>query len=109
MEGILTGLTDKQETLARTILLAGIAAHGASLTGIVGVHFDGHTAIQRGFVGDHGMQLGKGPLGMTGVGFALLPARFLAMLAFKATLNGSIDRKSTRLNSSHITISYAVF
>src|SRR6266699_1497515 len=84
MEGIMTGLTDKQEALARTIILAGIAAHGASLTGIVGVHFDGHTAIQRGFVGDHGMQFGKGPLAMTGVGFALLAGRFLAMLAFCA-------------------------
>src|ERR1039457_6402593 len=31
------------------------------------------------------------------------------MVAFAARLPGMIDRKSTRLNSSHLVISYAVF
>src|SRR5256885_11187021 len=39
-------------------------------------------------------------------------ARFKVFLSFRpklATLHGQRDRKSTRLNSSHLVISYAVF
>src|SRR5690606_41387238 len=32
-----------------------------------------------------------------------------AQLARRAALSGELDRKSTRLNSSHVKISYAVF
>src|SRR5437773_9039766 len=34
------------------------------------------------------------------------PSHFFVL---NALINGGVDRKSTRLNSSHITISYAVF
>src|SRR5205085_4635579 len=40
----------------------------------------------------------------------LVAAGFTPVQAIRiATLNGAIDRKSTRLNSSHSQISYAVF
>src|SRR3712207_8706237 len=39
---------------------------------------------------------------------AVLAARALAVLGPETTL-GALDRKSTRLNSSHANISYAVF
>jgi len=53
----------------------------------MGVHFDGHAALQSRFIGDHGMQLSKRPLGMTGVGFALLLGGLFAMFAFRAFPN----------------------
>src|SRR5437667_6665000 len=40
---------------------------------------------------------------------SLLTIHTLDGLPFRADANPRIDRKSTRLNSSHITISYAVF
>src|SRR5690606_41986031 len=33
----------------------------------------------------------------------------IAVRATKAAIDGNVDRKSTRLNSSHVKISYAVF
>ena len=85
----MTTLTDKEQTLARAVLWRGIAAHGARLAGIVGVHFDRHAAMQSRFVGNHGMQLGKRPFGMTGVGFALLLGGLFAMFAFRTFTNVS--------------------
>src|SRR6266571_2696061 len=81
MKGIPTTLTDEKQSLPRTIVLTRIATHGARLARIVGVHFDGHTALQGGFISDHGMQFGKRPLALSDVGLALLLSRFLAMLA----------------------------
>src|SRR5688500_19963988 len=40
---------------------------------------------------------------------ALLPRGFDQPAQFLAALGGALDRKSTRLNSSHLVISYAVF
>src|SRR6266699_3441696 len=38
-----------------------------------------------------------------------MPSRFISVACRSCTLTGSLDRKSTRLNSSHVRISYAVF
>src|SRR5205807_5839992 len=43
------------------------------------------------------------------VGAALFGGRLRFSGAFSATTGGGGDRKSTRLNSSHLVISYAVF
>src|SRR6266581_8526561 len=84
MERIMATLTDKQQSLARTILLAGVSTHGTRLRGIVSIDFDSHAVVQRGFIGDHGLQFSKRPLGMACIGFTLLFRRFLALLAFGA-------------------------
>src|SRR5437867_8041084 len=54
---------------------------------------EGHTPVILGEVGDE----------------ALLGAVTLEILGFEERLVTHLDRKSTRLNSSHRTISYAVF
>ncbi len=75
-------LTEKQQTLTRTVLLTGMSTHRASLAGVMGIHLDGHRPMQEGFVGDHGLQLSKRPLGVASVRFALRACSFLALLAF---------------------------
>src|SRR6266571_9089278 len=82
MEGILTVLTDKQQAVMRSIPFVGVPTDGAGLTRIVGIHFDRHTLLQEGFISDHALQLGKGPLRMNGIGLSLLLARLLATTAF---------------------------
>src|SRR5690348_4297065 len=72
MEDIVTVLAHKQQPLFRSVLRAGVPTPGARLRGVVGVHFDRHALVQQGFVGNHGMQFGKGPLGVHGIGFACL-------------------------------------
>src|SRR5690554_7017506 len=39
----------------------------------------------------------------------VLPNQTVARIASPISIGGSLDRKSTRLNSSHVRISYAVF
>ena len=78
----MTGLTEKHKTLARAIVLAGIPTHGTRLRGIVSVHFDRHTLLQRGFVGDHPLQFSKGPLRVSSVGLTLFLVAFLPFLRF---------------------------
>ena len=80
-------LTDKEQSLPRTVVLARVSAHGASLTRRVGIDFDRHRVSTRGFVGDHDMQFSKGPLALTGVCLTLFPGRFLAMLADASLAN----------------------
>ena len=80
----MTLLTDKEQATVRTVLPAGMSAHGTGLAGEVRVHLDGHTAMAQGFVGNHGMQIGKGPFGVSSIRFPLLLARFLTMLALRA-------------------------
>src|SRR5260370_16060878 len=84
MERVMEILTDKEQPFTRTIILARIAAHRASWTRVVGIHFDGHAALQRRFISDHAMQLGKSPLRLTSIGLPLLLARTLSMLAPRA-------------------------
>src|SRR5699024_12214765 len=47
--------------------------------------------------------------GRVGVGFVLLDLRLRACFGAEVSDGGNQDRKSTRLNSSHVSISYAVF
>src|SRR5205823_1489523 len=78
---ILTVLTHKQESLVRAILLTGIPASGASLTGKVGIHFDRHTVVQGGFVSDIAVQFGKSPRRSMTVRPSLRAARLFAPFA----------------------------
>src|SRR5215467_4040445 len=80
MQGIATMLTHKEQALTRSILLTGMPTHGTCLRGIVGIDFDCHTLMKKGFVGNHAMQLRKGPLGVRRVGLPLLLRSFLALL-----------------------------
>ena len=77
-------LTDKKQPFVGAIGITGMPTHRAGFARIVGVHLDRHTAMAQGLVGDHGAQLGKGPLALTSVGFPLLLARLFAMLALRA-------------------------
>src|SRR2546430_5719425 len=52
------------------------------------------------------VEIVRDPAGQLADGLHLLR---LAQLVFQVTLGGHVDRKSTRLNSSHSQISYAVF
>jgi hypothetical protein len=81
MESIVTMLTDKEQSLLRAILLTNMPTHRTRLTAIVGIDFDGHTGVQRGFVGNHALQLGKAPLGVDSIRFPLLPACLFALPA----------------------------
>src|SRR5438876_8196530 len=72
--------------------LGQLMAARAFLRGVRRVCFDYHYAAQSGLVQNELEQLIERPLRL-----------------FGAAANLSLDRKSTRLNSSHPSISYAVF
>ncbi len=55
-------LTDKKQTLVRAIGGTGMPTHRTGLTGVMSIKLDGHTPLLGGFVSNHGLQLGKGPL-----------------------------------------------
>ncbi len=77
----MTVLTDEQQAFVGAVGLRGMPTHRAGLAGIVGIDVDGHASGQEGFVGNHAMQFSKGPLGVGGIGLALLPAGLFACLA----------------------------
>ena len=62
----------KQQPMIRAIRLAGVSALGAHLRGMRGIDLDRHTPMQEGFISHHALQLGKGPLRISSIGFALL-------------------------------------
>ncbi len=72
----------KQEALLGAVGLTGVAACGARLARVVGVHLDRHRVGQEGLVGQEAVQFGKRPLGGVPVGFALLLARRSAVCVF---------------------------
>ena len=80
-------LTDKQQTLVWTVLLRGIAAHRAGLTGVVGIDVDRYAARKHGFVGDVAVQFGIGPLRGMPVGSPLFRACPLALASFGSLSN----------------------
>src|SRR5437870_3867217 len=82
MEGIPTMLTDEKQPLVGPIPLAGMRTDRAGLRGIMRINLDRHTLMQEGFIGEHGVQFSKGPLGRGGIGLSLLFARFFARAAF---------------------------
>ncbi len=80
----MTVLTEKEQTLVRTVLITGVSTHRASLARVVGIHFDSHRTVQECFVGDHGLQLSKRPFGIGRIGLPLFLGRFRGLLAFRA-------------------------
>ena len=82
MERIMTVLTDKEQTFLGSVLITGMSTHGARLARVVGIYLDGHRTVQEGFVGEHGLQFSKRPLGGGRIGLPLFLGRFLALLAF---------------------------
>src|SRR2546429_4193384 len=82
MEGILTILTEKQESMIRPIGITGMPTHWASFACIVGIHLDCHRSRKTRFVGNHALQFSKRPLGVGSVCLPLLLTRLLAFLAF---------------------------
>ena len=80
----MTVLTHEDQPLVGAIARRNIPTFGARLTGMVGIDFDSHTAVQGSFVGNIAMQLGKSPLGDMTVRPSLLPGGFLAMCALRA-------------------------
>jgi hypothetical protein len=89
MKGIATLLTDKQESFVGSILFTGMSTHGTCLGGVVGIDFDCHTLMQERFVGNHAMQLSKGPLGRGSIGLTLLLRGFLALASLRSLSNVS--------------------
>ncbi len=83
MEMIVAVLTDKQEPFVGAIGITGMSKHRADEATVVGIYLDCHTLMQEGFIGDHGVQFSKGPLGIGGIGLSLLPARLLAFTPFR--------------------------
>src|SRR5437764_14493701 len=72
MKRIMAILTNKEQTLVRTIDLAGMPAQRTSLTRIMSIDFDRHTLMQEGFVGNVALQFGETPTGLSCIGFPLL-------------------------------------
>src|SRR5436309_2254965 len=84
MKGIVATLTHEQQAFVRTVHIRGIAAHGTSFAGGVGIHFHDQAACKRRLVGDVAVQFSKRPLRGMPVCPSLLLARFFAMLALSA-------------------------
>src|SRR6266702_4018748 len=82
MEGIMTVLADEQESFARPSGVTGMSTQGTRLARIVGVYLDCHRPMQESLVGDHALQLSKGPLGIGRIGTPLLRAALLAAASF---------------------------
>src|SRR6266446_6401853 len=73
MEGIMAVLTHEQQAVLGAVRFAGMPTHRAGFARRVGIDLDRHALMQEGFVGDHAVQFGKGPLGIGGIGLPLLP------------------------------------
>ena len=89
MESKMAVFTYEQQAFVRSILLARIPTTRAGLRGVVRVHFDRHALMQESFVSDHGVQLGKTPLGEDCVGFALFLASPSALASLRVLSNVS--------------------
>jgi len=70
MEGMTTALTDKQQSLAWTVIRGSMTAAWAGLTGQIGVDPDHTAVVERRLIGDEGLKFGEGPTALPGVGFA---------------------------------------
>jgi len=94
----MTLLTHKEQAFPRTIVFGRMPTHGTGLTAIVGVHFDRHTAMQEGFMGNHAVQLGKRPLAVSGVRLALLLTRLFAFFTSGTLSNvGQVLKANERM------------
>ena len=81
MEGIMAVLTHEQQAVLGTVRFGRMPTHRARLATVVGVDLDRHRRMQEGFVGNHAVQLGKGPFGVGGIGLPLLPGNGLGAAA----------------------------
>ena len=78
-------LTHEEQAVLGAVRFAGMPTHRAGFARRVGIDFDRHALVQEGFVGDHAVQFGKGPLGVGGIGLPLLLGnRFGAFAVFLA-------------------------
>ena len=68
MQLVVTIATMEQEPFVGAIVLMGVATLRASLRGVLRLHFDRQRSSQGRFIGDQGMQFGKGPLRADPVG-----------------------------------------
>src|SRR5579884_545064 len=82
MERIMATLTDEQQPLVGPVLFPSVSTHGACLGSVVGIHFDRHALILKGFVGDHAVQFSKRPFGESSIGFPLLLARLFTLASW---------------------------
>ena len=71
MEAVMTVLTDKQESFIGTVRISSMTTHWARKAGVVGINLDGHRRVQKSFVSNHALQLGKGPLSIGRIGLPL--------------------------------------
>src|SRR6266699_3055002 len=76
-----------QETLMGTVPRTEMSTHRARLRSIVGVYLDRHRTVQESFIGNHAMQFGKRPLGLSSVGFPLFLAHLFALSTFRSLSN----------------------
>lgn len=83
----MTVLTDEEQALVGPILACSMPTTRARLRRVVRIDFDCHAPGSQRFVGNHGVQLGKGPLGVRSVGFPLLLRGVLALASFCALSN----------------------
>jgi hypothetical protein len=82
----MTHLTDKREAPVSAVGISGMAAHRASFARRVGIDLESHTSRTSSFIGDHAVQLGKGPFGVRGILFPLLRTRPFAVLTASRSL-----------------------
>src|SRR5216684_2608099 len=85
MEGVMTILTEKEQTFAGPVGITGMTTHRAGFARIVGIHLDRHTLVQERFVSNHALKLGKAPFGVSGVGLALLDRHLFGAFAILLT------------------------
>ncbi len=74
-------LTHEQQAFMRPMSRTGMPTHRARLTAVVGIDLDGHALMQERLIGDHAVQFGKGPLGVSRIGLSLLPGNGFRPLA----------------------------
>src|SRR5215472_6354710 len=86
MEGELTMLAHKEQTVLGTVLSARVATAWAGLTGVVRIHTDAATARQGRLVGQQSPQFGKGPLRGMSVRLAGFGGKRKELLALAAPL-----------------------
>ena len=74
-------LTHEEQAVLGAVRFAGMPTHRAGFARIVRIYLDRHALMQEGFVGDHAVQFGKGPLGVGGIGLPLLRGHGLGATA----------------------------
>jgi hypothetical protein len=84
MQRVITPLTDKEQAFVEPIGVINVPTHWASFAGVVRIYLDRQAPREKRFILDHMVQLSEGPLGVHGVGLALLSGCLLATLAFGA-------------------------